>query len=318
MRLIFRTKSFPDPGHRGIPGHRGGSLPRNESASAPKETPKDKKKVEEPAYTTVRTPELSKQYNDIFKGSKVNPEGIDTMAVYKNPDGTWTKERQALHDKIIDSFFAGNTPIFRAGETPVSYILGGGPASGKSTLVKSGLVDLPKNMVFAAADDIKLMLPEFQLSMKIKDVDGAIYVHEESSYISKEIMKRSVAEGYNMLMDGTGDNNIESLSKKVVDMRTSGQPVIGLYVTCDTDIAISRSLSRAEKTGRYIPESVLRSNHKSVSMIFEDIVKAGIMDSISLYDTSSGKAIVIARAVKTKLEILDDKAYKRFLAKAKE
>jgi hypothetical protein len=31
MKLIF--KSFPNPGHEGIPGHQGGSLPRGESSN---------------------------------------------------------------------------------------------------------------------------------------------------------------------------------------------------------------------------------------------------------------------------------------------
>ena len=242
-----------------------------------------------------------------FAGKMANPNGIDTMSQYQNVDGTWTPERQALHDKIKAKFFYGRTPV----KDPVSYIMGGGPASGKSTLVNSGLVDLPENMVLAAGDDIKSLLPEYNGS-------NAPFVHEESSYLSKEIAKEAANNGYNLLLDGTGDSGIRALTDKVATMRSSGQKVHGIYVTVDIKTAVERSVSRAKATGRYMPESVLRANHKAVSSIFPDIIKSGILDSMKLFSTSGGTPTMIASAEGADLTIHDSQGYQAFLDKANE
>jgi predicted ABC-type ATPase len=289
MRYILRLKGGPGSGHynhRGIPGHKGGSLPRGAHQGT---ISLDKKTV---------------------SGEKVNPNGLDTMEQYRNSDGTWTKERQALHDKIKKKFFEGKTPV----KDPVSYILGGGPASGKSTIIKSGLVKVPENTVLASGDDIKGMLPEYEFGDP-KDPNRAPFVHEESSYLAKEIMAEASDNGYNVLMDGTGDGGIKSVISKVEKLSKNGQPVKGVYVTVDVETAVARSISRAKKTGRYIPESVLRENHAAVSRVFGDIVKYGGMSSIDLYDTNFDVPKLIAQATGTELKILDTDAYAKFLSK---
>lgn len=269
-------KSYPaSSGHRGIPGHRGGSLPSNQSGMRP-----------------------------------ANSAGKDTMGMYMNPDGTWTKERQALHDEIIASFFQGKTPV----ENPTSFVLGGAGAVGKSTLVHYGKSGIPKNSVVADADAIKSLLPEYDEG----DATGgeAAFVHEESSFLSKEIAARAARENYNTVLDGTGNGTIENLSKKVNALRANGQPVIGIYVTCDYDIALERSKVRFEQTGRIVPAAHFKATHVRISTVFPDIAKAGLYDSLSLYDTSSGSAVLIGKGGKLGFDVIDDAAYARFLSKA--
>jgi predicted ABC-type ATPase len=293
MKYMIRLKGGEGSGHhghKGIPGHHGGSLPRGSSAAVGKlSTNKGK-----------------------FTGEMVNPNGLDTLEQYRNPDGTWTKERQALHDKIKKKFFEGKTPV----KDPVSYILGGGPASGKTTIVKSGMVKVPENTVLASGDDVKQMLPEYEFGDP-KDPNRAPFVHEESSYLAKEIMTKASDNGYNVLMDGTGDGGIKSVLSKVEKLSKNGQPVKGIYVTVDVETAVARSISRAKKTNRYMPESVLRENHAAVSRVFEDIVKFSGMSSIELYDTNSNIPKLIASAVGTELKILDADAYASFISKGR-
>jgi predicted ABC-type ATPase len=296
--FIFKGgKGSGNHGHAGIPGHRGGSLP----GSGIVVTTSVEGKAHGPRSGYRPLDKMP------FAGKKANPDGVDTLSQYRNPDGTWTPERQALHTHIIASFFEGKTPV----DNPTSYILGGGPAVGKTTLVKSGLVNLPDNMVLVAGDDIKLLIPEYEPGK----VGSAAFVHEESSYLSKEVARIAASKKFNLLMDGTGDSAIDSLTKKVASMKAQGQPVKGIYVTCDMKTALERSAARAEKTGRFMPESVLVETHKSVSAIFPKVIETGILDSMDLYDTSSGKAVHIATAVGKKLKILDSNAYKVFLDK---
>lgn len=244
---------------------------------------------------------------------KIRPNGVDTMEQYTDENGNWTEERKVLHEKIISHFFEGKTPV----EDPTSYILGGGPAAGKTTILQSGHVNVPENSVLAAGDDIKLMLPEYELELAKGNVSSAMFVHEESSYLSKQIAKRAAAKKYNLIMDGTGDSGLTSLKAKVDSMRSSGQPVVGIYATIDIDTAVKRSIIRAQQTKRYMPEAVLRSNHQAISRIFPDIVKSGMMDQVQLFDTSFSPPKMIAIGAKGTLTIHDKDAYQRFLDKAK-
>jgi predicted ABC-type ATPase len=264
-----------------------------------------------PDSETVKVMIGPKVVGGSFKGTPSNPKGDDSMSQYQLPDGSWTPEREVLHKQIIESFFRGKTPV----DHPISYILGGGPASGKSTLINSGLISLPKNMVSADADAIKAMLPEYQEGTTRKDPNIAPFCHEESSYLSKAVAAKAAKEGYNILMDGTGDTSIESMTKKVNSMRTSKQEVHGIYVTCDVETAVARSKARAEQTGRSVPEAVIREDHKNVSIIFPQLIKAGILNQIDLFDTSSGKAKLLASGKGNHLEITDSEGYQKFLDK---
>lgn len=85
--------------------------------------------------------------------------GIDgfynTKDKYKDPaTGKYTPERQALHDKVVEGILAGHKPSAH----PTFLVLGGGTASGKSTMFGG------KNAVGAVVDpdQIKAQLPEFQ------------------------------------------------------------------------------------------------------------------------------------------------------------
>lgn len=231
------------------------------------------------------------------------------MSKYRHKDGTWDPERQKLHDQIIESFFKGKTPV----DNPITYIMGGGPAAGKSSLLRKGIVTVPENHVLAAGDEIKAMLPEY---------DGgknAHLVHEESSYLSKLIAARAAQGGYNVVLDGTGDSEFENLQKKIKKLSPLGQPVYGYYVTCDTEIAVQRALDRAIKTGRYIPEVVVRMSHAGVSQVFDDAVVAGLFSKAVLYENNGGgDPVLILSATGSKYTIHDEAAWKRFLAKEHE
>ncbi len=249
-----------------------------------------------------------------FEGRPANPAGKDTMERFRNPDGSWTKERQAMHDEIVESFFRGKTPV----DKPTSYMMGGGPASGKSTMVRAGAVSIPENTVKVDADEIKGMIPEYKSMVGKKNAGAASFAHEESSYLSKRIADRAAREGYNVLLDGTGDSSVESLAKKAANMRARGQPVEAYYATCPTDVAVARNVERAKKTGRLPPESMLRATHASVSRIIPEAIKRGLFDKLEVWDTDSKPPKKLASAKGTELTVHDNKGWERFLAKADE
>jgi predicted ABC-type ATPase len=244
-----------------------------------------------------------------------NPDGKSTIERFKNADGTWTKERQALHDEIIDSHFEGKTSV----KKPNSYMLGGGPASGKSTVLDAGLVKFPKNTVKIDSDGIKDSLPEYTKMLKDKNKGAAAFVHEETSHISKRIMARGIKEKYNVLLDGTGDSSLDGLRKKTAKMRVGGRKVNAEYMTIETDLSVKIANIRGKKTGRFVPESVVRGIHSSVSRVVPQAVEEGLYDNLNVWDNNKkGEAVLIASAKGKELTVRDKDKWEKFLAKGKE
>lgn len=242
----------------------------------------------------------------------VNPKGLDTFEQHQ-VNGKWSPERQKLHKQIVDQHFKGKKPV----KNPIAYVLGGGPASGKSSIIKGGHVSIDDNTVHIDSDAIKGMLPEYQQMVDAKDHRAASHVHEESSYIAKMIQAKASGGSYHTLLDGTGNSSLESLSGKVAAMRKAGQRVVAQYVTVPTEIALQRNIERAKKTGRLPPESMLRACHASVSKIVPEAVNAGLFDEFALWDTENG-VVQVASIEGGKFVVHDQALWKKFLDKGQE
>ena len=278
--------------------------PDKDPTQSDKPSKNDKIKIKEPpkrAHVDSMAQHLSeKGKKKLEAGEKITREDF-------------TPERQALHKQIIDSHFEGKTPV----KEPIAYVLGGGPASGKSSIIKAGHVKPDENTVHVDADAIKGMLPEYQTMVKAKDAAAAAYAHEESSFVAKEIQDKGSKGSYNTLLDGTGNSTLDSLTGKIKKMKAAGQKVVGAYVTVPTEVAIERNRERAKKTGRLPPESMLRACHKSVSAVLPKAIEDGLFDEVQLFDTSNGVKQV-ASAKGGKMQIHDQGLWNTFKAKANE
>jgi predicted ABC-type ATPase len=240
-----------------------------------------------------------------------------TEDAYTKIDGEWWEGRKQLHRNIAADTI-GDVPVAEPGEQVVHF-MGGGPASGKGTTIRQGLVDFdPETMVKVDADEIKGHLPEYKVLAEESNTKAAAYVHEESSMLSKEIMAESVQSGRDTMLDGTGDSSIEKLRSKVSSARanSSGERVIADYVTVDTEEAVRRAAARGRRTGRYVPEQVVRDTHSGISRIFPDILDENLFDDIKLWDTNFDPPQLILRKKDGLLEIYNEDAYAKFLRKA--
>lgn len=236
------------------------------------------------------------------------------------PDGKggmrFSDERQALHDQIVANHVAG----VPSRENPTYTMMGGGPASGKSTAIEKN-PDLgvpPKtDAVHIDSDGIKGELPEYRDMIAAGDTSAAKFAHEESSFLAKRVQATAFANRQDVVLDGTGDNSAKSVEGKIGAARASGYKVDGHYVTLDTNEAVSRAKLRAARTGRMPPEDVIRDTHRGVSQIFPQV--SGSFDSVTLWDNNGSSPTLVARGRRgSPLEIVDQPAYGRFLAKASE
>ena len=236
-------------------------------------------------------------------------ESDETLGRYMRGSGRFTSERKQLHDAIVRDHLRGITPA----DDPRVMIMGGGPASGKSGLLKT--IPLP-NHVRIDVDRIRTILPEFVEGVKVGKTNVAAITHEESSLLAKRIAREAGKRKYNIMVDGTGDSSFENMVAKVKGYRATGHRVIANYVTVDTETAIARAFARGERTGRFVPETVTRTIHEKVTSVFVQAVERGLFDEVTLWDTNGSVLLKVAQAVGKKFSILDEVAYQRFLAKA--
>ena len=247
-----------------------------------------------------------------------------TVTLSKDVDsnGGLTPKRQELHKRIIDMLIDG-TP--KAKGQAVMTFLGGGPASGKSSITRdpdSGVMK-SNEAVCIDSDSIKQMIPEYQKMLANGDDTAADCVHKESSMIAWKALSIAQNEGYHCVMDGTGDGTAESMRESINEAKAKGMYVKGVYASCATEEAVRRAYARAtnsdnpEDKGRKVPEKLIRKTHKNVSKCVPDI--ADDYDELTIYDTNTKTAKKIAHKDYGKSLVIDDKKlYSDFLEKANE
>lgn len=243
---------------------------------------------------------------------KANPDGLDSLEQYQFSNGALSADRQALHEAIKQELFAEASAV----DNPTAYLLGGGPATGKSTFRDSGAMGLSANSVTIDSDVIKAKLPEYRERLKANDPTAAAFVHEESSLLAKQLLRDASDGQYNMVYDGTGDGSIDSLSQKVAIMRANGAKVEAHYLTIPTDLAIERAQLRAEETGRAVPEALIKEAHAAVSLVFPEAIKRGLFDKFYLWDSTSREPVLIAKGEGKNIIVRDEAKWRAFLRKA--
>ncbi len=240
-----------------------------------------------------------------------------TWDMFRRKDGTWTPERQKLHEDIIEEFLSKGKTVAE-GEELVLQLLGGGPASGKSSL---GLI-APKNAVTIDVDAIRAFLPEFQRGAKLGRVTGrftnanaAAITHNESSYLGSQIAERAAKLRMNTVLDQVGDGELPKFIKKLRPFTNQGYKIKGNYVTVDVKEAIRRARKRALETGRTVPEEIIHVLHAGVSDTTMKALHRGIFDEFRLV-FGTKDATEIAKLVDGKLVVKNKKLWADFVKKA--
>lgn len=210
---------------------------------------------------------------------------------HKQADGSWTPERAAAHDRILNSMFtpekvAAATPA--PGEKPTLHLLGGRGGSGKSWFTgPQGSVNASK-AVMLNNDDFKEALPGYEGW-------NAALLHEESRHIGKIAERTARERGLNIVIDGTM-RRTGDFEKKVNEYKAAGYRIEGHYMYLAPEVSTERAITRfmkGGKTGRYVPpEYTLGSRSNEASF---DAVK-GKMDRWEIYDNSGTAPKLHARS----------------------
>ena len=225
---------------------------------------------------------------------EINKGKSNSLAGNLKSDGTLTDEREQIHMDIIDKNLEGKVPV--EGQ-PTMTMLGGGPASGKSSVMSTKNLD--EHTIVVNPDDMKKELPGYDTLSKETDQAASFY-HEESSALAKRYAQTAYSENYNVVYDGTGDGSVKSVEKKIDQAREQGYRVEAKYVTIDTEEAVKRNRQRYDdavakgENPRLVPDDVVRETHRKVTDI--SVETAPKFDHIELWDNNGerGSQVKIA------------------------
>jgi predicted ABC-type ATPase len=212
-----------------------------------------------------------------FQGGSAAPH------LRRQADGSmaFTPERQALHDRIVNDTLAGKRPP-PAGQQPVYHIMGGGPASGKTSLLDTpeGAAMRDPDVALIGLDDLRAELPGYQAALKTPA--GPSGFHEEAAYLTARTTTAAAERGLSLTLDTTGDSSTSVLRGRVLAAKRAGYRVEGHYVTIPIDTAIERAEARGRKIGRFVPTAGLTVLHAHVSRSLPAVTRD--FDAVDLYD----------------------------------
>lgn len=160
--------------------------------------------------------------------------------------------RKRLHRDIIYQLKKDLVCVDNA--SPIAILMGGSPASGKSTFLKKFAPYLLKEEIFKIdADEIRSKLPEYrgynasQTHMETKDIVNTV------------LSDRNIGMPctFDVIYDGTM-NNTKSYLPLIYLLKSLGYKVFIVYIDrVPKETVIKRSLERYKKQGRFVPLEVI-------------------------------------------------------------
>lgn len=188
-------------------------------------------------------------------------------------DGIWDKDRiEKVHKPIIQEFLSKA----KHSKEPVVTLMMGAPASGKGTtieLLKDTEIEY-KDILVVDPDKIKTqgLSKDYKEYKKYNLKKAASKVHEEGSYISKQIIKELDNIGTHYIQDKCFAD-YDKLIKEIDRLANLGVKVKIMMTSSSVEKAYQRMLKRGKKTGRYVDEKYFYEQHRKVEKTFSKLLK---------------------------------------------
>lgn len=214
----------------------------------------------------------------------------------------YTKERKALHNKIIKEL-TGDAVCIKQGQ-PIAVLMGGAPGSGKSTFLNNHAKYLNSEFIWKVdADLVREFLPEY------KGWNSAS-THQETRDITNELIDSFDKPcKHDLLYDGTMSNSLKYIPL-VRKLKQMGYLVFIIYMDIPKEVSIERAMGRyvnntggKTKYGRYVPLSVIDDFYRTGKEGFNEI--KGAVDGYVLVESLTQKIIE-----KGGLDVPADRNYK--------
>jgi predicted kinase len=206
---------------------------------------------------------------------QADSDGLATDCQYTtDPDREqWTAERDRVQGLIVADLYE------QAKDVPCdhqSIIAGGLGGAGKSTVLsKHADVDLSQYLTINP-DTIKEEMARRGLIPEVaglSPMEASDLVHEESSAIAKQLARKALADGKNVIWDITMSSRA-STEHRIDDLRSAGYRVDGVFVDIPVETSVRRADARHREGeedycaghglgGRYVPHEVIRAQADS-------------------------------------------------------
>jgi predicted ABC-type ATPase len=208
--------------------------------------------------------QIRKEIYDADGERRIDPEAIKVLTDYAenlpqtktlniNPKtGEYYPKREKLHQEIIDSF--KHDLICIENDQPIAILMGGSPASGKSTFLRKYAPYLLKEEILKVdADEIRAKLPEY------KGWNATQTQQETKDIVNTLLSNRTIGIpcNYDVIYDGTM-NNTKSYYPLITLLKGLGYKIFIVYIDkVDEDVIRKRALERYKKSGRFVPMAVI-------------------------------------------------------------
>jgi predicted ABC-type ATPase len=176
-----------------------------------------------------------------------------TKSKYYNEEiNRYSTERRKLHAKIINKYKEDVVCITKG--SPIAILMGGSPASGKSSFLKRYSPFLLKSEILKIdADEIRAKLPEYkgynatQTHMETKDIVNTL-ISDKNIGIPCD---------FDLIYDGTM-NSVKSYIPLIDMLQKRGYKIFIVYMdNVPKEVITKRILERYQKTGRFVPLEVV-------------------------------------------------------------
>lgn len=207
-------------------------------------------------------------------------------------NGKPSETRADFHQEhIVGPAFEGKKTAAELGEKPTAILTMGGPASGKGVILdKLHANGLDKtHYIHVDPDEVKKALPEYKAQVPEHSgrtfMGAAAQVHEESSYVAKQIRDKAIEGGHHLIIDGTG-GNAQKFIELMDHLKSKGYDVHVHHPDLGEEEGVKRALSRAERSGRHVPEPFIRDTYQKIAAGADKIAAAA--PHYTRYDAADG------------------------------
>jgi len=189
--------------------------------------------------------ERAEHITDVFaRLDKADDEGFSSRELHTidSKGEIWSSDRTLLHHSLLEKIYSGSADV------PCDHkaiVAGGLSGAGKTTVLANHPEIDRSNYLTINPDDIKEKMAQHGMIPKVEGLspmEASELVHEESSYLARQLALRAQADGKNLIWDITMSDK-EKTEQRITDLRESGYTrVDALFV----QISIETSLRRTE------------------------------------------------------------------------
>ena len=210
-----------------------------------------------------------------------------TKSMYFNESTQkYSPSRQKVHNEILQQF--KDELVCIESDEPIAILMGGSPASGKSTFLrKYAPYLLSEELLRIDADEVRSQLPEYegwnasQTHLETKDIVNTLLSDRTIGMPCK----------FDVIYDGTM-NNTKSYIPLIKLLRELGYKIYVVYIdNVPKDVIEKRALERYKKSGRFVPLEVIDDFFSKGKTALNEIKK--LVDGYMVVDGGSNDYRII-------------------------